>query len=149
MGQYETPLEHLRKALTIRWEALPEDHPDLAKTYGSLGSDYAKNGDLEQAKQAFEEYERLFPNRGETYRNWALYHALRGEDEKVLVSLQKAVELGYDNLRWIEKEEAFEGLRETEAYKELIRELRVKNEGASHQGGHTIIFLLIISNLIF
>ncbi len=127
MSQYKAALRHLQSALDVRQEVLPKNHPDLAASYDHLGLTYAKNGQWEEAKDVFEKYEKLCPNKGKPHRNRALYHALRSENEKALLSLQKAVELGYDDLGWIEGEEAFEGLREKKAYRELIRKLRLKS----------------------
>ncbi len=128
MERYRVSVGHLQRALTIRQEALPESHPDLVASYGHLGLAYAKGRQWELARLTFETYEALSPDKVGAHRNWVLYHALKGDDEKALASLQRAVELGYDDLRWIEQEGALEELRDMDAYKELIERLKVESE---------------------
>ncbi len=122
LKEYDLAIAMYDKAVSVNPETGTRRH------YSYVGLAYAKGGQWEQAKQALEEYERLSPNKGEPHRNWALYHALRGEDEKALASLQKAVELGYDDVKWLEGEGGFESLRDMEIYKKFIEKLRIKSE---------------------
>ena len=123
MRQYSNALTHYQQAVAMDPKLKEKEH------YNDTGLAYAKDGQLDQAKQAFEEHQRLFSEKGETYRNWALYYALLGNKEEVLAHLEKAVALGYDDLEWLQEEEAFDDIRESEGYKELIE--RMENARAS------------------
>ncbi len=117
MGHYTKAIAHYQQAVSI--------DPKLKEKayYNDLGLAYAKNGQLEEARIAFEEYERLFPEKGEAYRNWALYYALLDNQEETLAHLQKAVALGYKDLEWLEQEEAFNSIRESEQYQTLVKKI--------------------------
>ena len=91
--------------------------------YNNIGAAYAKNGQFEEAHTAFNEYQKLLPHDGRTYRNWAIYHTLQGDKEKALQSLQRAVELGYDDLKWFETDDSMDSLRAQKAFKQIIEKL--------------------------
>jgi Flp pilus assembly protein TadD len=50
--------------------------------YNNIGTAYAKNNQFAAAKEAFTQYQKLFPNEGRPYRNWAMYHALQNQKEE-------------------------------------------------------------------
>ena len=58
------------------------------------------------------------------YRNWACYYASENEIERAIENLQKAIDLGYDDLEWIEEEETLNNLRDEDRYQQLIERLR-------------------------
>ena len=47
VGEYETALSYLNKALTIQTNALGSDHPDVANTYMSIGATKYRQQDYE------------------------------------------------------------------------------------------------------
>ena len=89
---------------------------------------YAKNGQLDDAEQAFQVYQNLFPDDGRTYRNWAMFYALKGDKEKALANLQKAIELGYDDLHWLTTDDSLENIRKGKVYLQLVAELEKKKD---------------------
>jgi len=92
----------------------------------NTGMAYAKLGQLAEAKKRFEQLQKLVPDNGLVYRDWALYYALAGDVGQALDHLEKAVQLGYGNLEWVETEEALGGIRKEERYKKIIEQLRGK-----------------------
>ena len=89
---------------------------------------YAKNGQLQDAEQAFQAYQKLFPDAGRTYRNWAMFYALKGDKEKALSNLQKAIGLGYDDLEWLTTDDSLESIRKEKVYLQIVSELQKKKD---------------------
>jgi tetratricopeptide (TPR) repeat protein len=92
----------------------------------NTGMAYAKAGNFPEAKSRFELLQSLIPNNGLPYRDWAVYYALSDEPQKALDNLEKAIQLGYDNLQWIISEDSFAPLREEERYHVIITQLQNK-----------------------
>ena len=92
--------------------------------YDNLGVKYAKNKEWQRAYEIFKAYERLLPPDRYTYINWTLYYAFKGEKEKALLNLQKAIELGYDDIEWLTTDESMDKLRDTKAFTDLIQKMK-------------------------
>ncbi|MBK7937114.1 MAG: tetratricopeptide repeat protein [Lewinellaceae bacterium] len=125
-GDNHKKLEFNLKALAIREKTLPAEHPDLATSYNNTGLTYAKLRQFPEAKTYFEKYQAIGPS-GRAYRNWALYHALQNDKLKAMENLQKAVDLGYNDLKWITTDESLEGIRDWAAYKVIVEQLQAQN----------------------
>ena len=126
LGEYNKAFEYEQKALEIRKEILDPNHPDLAASYNNIGLTYAKLNQFKEAHEAFTTYEKRFPEAGKSFRNWAMYYALKGDKEKALSNLRKAIELGYNDLKWLETDDSMDSLRNEEEFKAIIDSL--KNE---------------------
>ena len=87
---------------------------------------YSKNGQFDNAEHAFQECQMLFPDSGRTYRNWAMFYAVKGDKEKALANLQNAIELGYDDLEWITTDDSLESIRKEKVYFQIVSELQKK-----------------------
>ena len=124
LGDHQKQLEFNLKALAIREKIrLQSGNPLLATSYNNTGYAYIKLRLLPQAKACFEASEKINPS-SHVFRNWAMYYALQNDKPRALENLQKAVELGYDDLKWIETDDSIESLRGEEAYKELVEHLK-------------------------
>ena len=55
-----------------------------------------------------------------------IYFALQGQNEKTLQNLQKAVELGFNDLEWVKTDSSLESIREEGAYLEIVRQMEKK-----------------------
>ncbi len=128
-----TRMEHLQKAiafmeksLAIFKETLPEDDPYRKKMLNNIGLAYAKSNQFRKAFTSFREYERLFPDEGKPYRNWAVYYALQNEKEKALYNLEKAVALGYNDIEWLRTDDSMDSLRNEKVFKEIAKQLEEK-----------------------
>ncbi len=117
MARYKDAIVYYQQAATVDLKIEEKEY------YNDLGLAYAKNGQLEEARTAFKEYEHLFPEKGESYRNWALYYALMGNQGESLAHLKKAVALGYKDLEWLEQEEALNSIRESGQYRTLAKKI--------------------------
>ncbi len=123
LGVHQKYLEFNLKALGIRKKILRADHPYLATSYNNTGYAYIKLRLLPQAKACFEASEKINPS-SHVFRNWAMYYALQNDKPRALENLQKAVELGYNDLEGIETDNSLESIRGEEVYKELVEQLK-------------------------
>ncbi|NNF33454.1 MAG: tetratricopeptide repeat protein [Saprospiraceae bacterium] len=128
LGEYIKALEYEQKALEIRKEILDPNHPDLAASYNNIGLTHAKLNQFKEAHEAFTTYEKRFPEAGRSFRNWAMYYALKGDKEKALLNLKKAIELGYNDLNWLETDDSMDSLRNEEEFKAIIASLKKQKE---------------------
>lgn len=99
--------------------------PEIKKQhyYNNIGMSYVKNKQFPEAFNAFTEWEKLNPNEGRTYRNWAMYYALKKDKQKALANLHKAIDLGYKDLEFLKSDNSLDNLRKEKAFIELIEKL--------------------------
>ncbi len=57
-------------------------------------------------------------------------YALQGDKEKALMNLQKAVKLGYNDIKWFKTDDSMDGLRSEAVFIEIIKKLE-KESGNS------------------
>jgi len=101
---------------------LPEIKQDYF--YSNIGIAYAKNEQFKEAKEALNTYEKLFPNTIRPFHNWAMYYALQNDKEKAIANLQKAIELGYNDIEWLTTDNSLNSIREEKEYKNLVKRLQ-------------------------
>jgi tetratricopeptide (TPR) repeat protein len=73
----------------------------------------------------------VFPDNAETWVRLASAYALKGKAgrKRALESLDKAVALGWDDRAWIERDNAFEGLRQDERFREILARIPASGGG--------------------
>lgn len=115
--------------------------------YSRIGYLYAKKMELRKARRAFRKFKRIHSydkgagrstlisllDKRMDYRtlsfnirvhyNWTVFYAMKGDKEKALYHLQKAIELGYNNLEWIKSESCLDILRKEKAFQKITEEL--------------------------
>lgn len=96
--------------------------------YNNIGAAYAKNKQFNEAQAAFTAYENLFPEEGRTYRNWAMYYSIIGEKDQALAQLQKAINLGYDDVNWIRTDDSLESIRKEKDFRKILFSLEQKKQ---------------------
>lgn len=94
--------------------------------YNNIGTAYVKNKQYQEAKTAFQEYEKLYSTEGRTFRNWAMYYALQNDKEKALSNLKKAIKLGYDDIEWLQTDNSMDNLRKEKTFAKIIKQLKKK-----------------------
>jgi|GEM_PF-5587028 len=124
MEKNHEALEYDLKALAIFKKHLPETHPAYANVQSGLGNSYAKTGNLQEAKVAFEIYAKQFGDSPKNFRNWAIYYALSGDVDQALTNLDKAIELGLKDRVWLEQTSSLDTLRKTSKFKTLEKQIR-------------------------
>ena len=118
--EHDKAIQSFNKILELR--------PDFlnANYYNDVGMSLVKKGEFDKATDAFKKYQNLFPKKGESYRNWALLYALQNQKEKAIENLQKAIDLGYDDMHWLQNEESLEAIRPEPAFQKLLKQLDVQ-----------------------
>nr|MBX2822393.1 tetratricopeptide repeat protein [Rhodothermaceae bacterium] len=91
--------------------------------HNNIGFAYAKLKDFENAKTHFEQLSQLNPTNPFTPRAWAVYYALQNNTKEALSYLEKAIELGYDDINWIKTEESLNSIREEIRYKDIVNQI--------------------------
>lgn len=97
---------------------------DSTSYLNNLGTAYLKDKQFEKAQNAFKELEKLIPNEGLVFRNWAMYSAMQNKYDDALAYLQKAIDSGYLNLDWFETDDTMNAIRNTPEYQVLIKKLK-------------------------
>lgn len=92
--------------------------------YSSLAN--ARLRKFQKTKKQLDQLQKNTSDNKQLYRVWAIFYALQNDQEKTLSNLEKAVELGYDDLAEITKEEAFKILHQEPRYQAIIQKLQNK-----------------------
>lgn len=122
VGDYEKGIEYGQKAIQIGEKSNPV-FPYLNRFYANLGITYVKKRQYAEAGKALEKSEKLYPEE-RVYRGWAMYYTLQDNKMDALESLQKAVTLGFKDLKWLETEPDLKNIRKEKGYKDLVEQLK-------------------------
>ncbi|CAF1457802.1 unnamed protein product [Adineta steineri] len=105
-GKYQEALSYYEKALTIRQQSLPSNHPDLAMSYNNIGSVYYSMGDYPKALFYYEKALVIrqqslpynHPDLGDSYSNIGNVFSRMGNYSKALLSQEKALTIRQQSL---------------------------------------------------
>jgi Tfp pilus assembly protein PilF len=105
-GEYKEALSYYEKALKIRRQSLPPNHPDLAKSYNNIGAVYYNMGEYSKALSSHEKaleikQQSLPPNHpglAASYNNIGNAYNSMGEHSKALSSHERALEIWQQSL---------------------------------------------------
>ena len=122
VGEYEKAIEYGQKAIQTGEASTPK-HPGLNRFCANLGITYVKARQYPEAKTALEKSESLKPEE-RVYRGWAMYYALQKKKKLALEYLQKAVTLGFKDLKWLETEPDLKNIRKEKGYRDLVEQLK-------------------------
>jgi tetratricopeptide (TPR) repeat protein len=105
-GEYSEALSSYEKALQIRRQSLPPNHPDLAQSYMGIGIVYSNMGEYSNALSSHEKTLEIrqqslpwnHPDLAKSYNNIGLVYSNMGEYSKALSSYEKALEIWQQSL---------------------------------------------------
>ncbi|CAF0925921.1 unnamed protein product [Adineta steineri] len=105
-GEYQEALPYFEKALEIKQQSLPSNHPSFAASYNSIGLVNDNMGDYPKALSAHEKaleirQQSLPPNHPDlaaSYNNIGLVHRSMGNYPKALSYYEKALEIQQQSL---------------------------------------------------
>ncbi len=127
IGKYDKGIEYGQKAIRMG-EASNPKHTSLNLFYANLGITYIKARQYPEAKAALEKSESL-KEEERVYRGWAMYYASQKQKKQAIESLQKAISLGFKDLKWLETELDLKNIRKEKGYKELVEQLKKEKKG--------------------
>ncbi|CAF1053217.1 unnamed protein product [Adineta steineri] len=105
-GEYQEALSSHEKALTIREQTLPFNHPDSAHSYNNIGNVYYSMGDYLKALSYYEKALAIrqqslpsnHPDLGASYNNIGLVYNSMGDYPKALSYYEKDLAIGQQSL---------------------------------------------------
>ena len=103
------------------FEDLIRDDQDFVDAMIPLADAYTRKGWFDKGLRLDEKLAGLKPSDPLILYNLSCSYALLNREEKALEALKKALDLGYEDLDWIEEDPDLAGLRKEEGYKKLIR----------------------------
>jgi len=105
------------------YESILKRDPKFAEVIELLGGLYTNAGRIDDGLRMDRRLVRLKPEHPVVHYNLACSLALKGRAKDALDSLEKAVELGYDDLQWMRDDPDLESLRNYPAYQRIIHKL--------------------------
>lgn len=117
LKEYGKAIEAEKKALGV----YPEY--ELDNYYNAIGLSYFKIYQFDEAKNAFEKYLNIAPDEWRSYRNMALYYAELKKVDLALDYLEKAIQFGFDDKKWLKSNKSFDHLKRNNKYKLLLKNI--------------------------
>jgi tetratricopeptide (TPR) repeat protein len=105
-------------------EGLVRRDPAYLEAWQVLGDDYTRRGRFDEGLRVDKRLTRLRPKDPLTHYNLACSYSLTGQIERAAASLEKAVTLGYRDLRWLARDPDLRNLRAHPLYEKLRARIR-------------------------
>ncbi|CAF1472093.1 unnamed protein product [Adineta steineri] len=105
-GEYQEALSYYEKALTIRQQSLPSNHPNLGTSYNNIGSVYDRMGDYSKALSYYEKALEIrqqslssnHPDLASSFHNIGLVYYSMSDYPKAFSGYKKALEIRQQSL---------------------------------------------------
>ncbi|MCC6279305.1 MAG: tetratricopeptide repeat protein [Saprospiraceae bacterium] len=125
LSDYHTALGYLEKAVDID-TSKSKNYGYLAFAYNNLGYTLTHLNRGVESEKYFNLSENISPRNSWLYRNKAVWYATQNRKKEALDALEKAVELGYNDLAWLTNIEQLNILRMEERYVKLVNKLKAQ-----------------------
>jgi tetratricopeptide (TPR) repeat protein len=112
-------------------EGLVRRDPDYVDALQLLGDHYTQRGRFSEGLHVDERLARLEPANPLVFYNLACSYSLTDEFDRAFFALNRAIELGYRDFKWLAKDPDLKKLRALPAFseiKEIIQKLKTKND---------------------
>ncbi|MCP5002614.1 MAG: hypothetical protein GY941_01490 [Planctomycetes bacterium] len=106
------------------FEWILKSYPNYIDCLLYLGNVYTTRGMLEKGLQVDLKLVSLMPNDPMVHYNLACSYSLLGETDLSLSSLNKSVDFGYNDIKYLENDHDLDMLRSEDQYKILINKLK-------------------------
>ena len=104
------------------FEAIYRRCPDYTEVVGLLGGLYTKVGRVADGLRMDRKLVKLEPDNATAHYNLACRYALLKQPDLALVTLRKAVELGYRDFRYMQEDHDLDSIRKDPRFRQLLRE---------------------------
>jgi tetratricopeptide (TPR) repeat protein len=114
-------------------EGIVRRDPAYVEALQILGDDYTKRGRFLDGLKIDEQLARLRPADSTVLYNLACSYALTGETESAFAALHRALDAGYDDLKWLAQDPDLESLRKHADYvtvRAKLKELKPRTSAA-------------------
>ncbi len=105
-------------------EGVVRRDPGYVEALQVLGDDYTKRGRYVAGLKVDEQLSHLRPDDPMVQYNLACSYSLTGNFNQAAAALNKALDLGFRDLKWLAKDPDLEALREHPLYKNIRAKLR-------------------------
>ncbi len=106
------------------FESVLKKDPKHVEVIELLGGLYTNAGRIDDGLKMDRRLARLCPENPVVHYNLACSLAIKRRNKDALDALNKAVELGYNDIQWLVEDPDLENLRNYPAFQRLIRRLR-------------------------
>jgi len=110
-------------------EGLVRRDPDYADALQLLGDHYTRRGRFAEGLKVDEQLARLEPQSALVFYNLACSYSLTGQFDRAVFALEKSLQLGYRDFKWLAKDPDLKKLRQQPVYRDLrdkIRRMKIK-----------------------
>ena len=108
------------------YEKILERKPDFIEALMALGDLYTKKGRYVDGLKVDQKLAQLRPDDATVFYNLACSYSLVNNIDEALGTIKRAIEYGYDNFEYIERDNDLDNLRRDRRFKEYF--LGVKNK---------------------
>ncbi len=109
------------------FESILRKNPQYADVIELLGGLYTQQGRIDEGLKMDRKLVRINPKSPEAHYNLACSLALKARKADAVKSLKKALELGYQDIKWLLGDPDLQNLKDYPAFIELIKSLKEKN----------------------
>jgi len=93
-----------------------------------LGNSLLEDGQYDKAMEQYSIAIKKAPNNEILLYNMACASSLKKEIDQAIEWLRKAIDAGYDDANWMENDSDLDNIRDHPKYKQMLRELRIKEQ---------------------
>ncbi len=112
------------------YEGIVREAPDLVDALIPLGDAYTRRGFYEKGLEIDLRLSRLRPGDPVVFYNLACSYSLLGQADPAVESMEKALNLGYNDLDFLMSDPDLKNLRRDARLRQLLREHRKKRQTA-------------------
>jgi tetratricopeptide (TPR) repeat protein len=98
-------------------------NPDDVEALETLGMAYTQRGLYAQGLEVDRRLAELRPKNPRVHYNLACSYALVGDVDLAIASLERAIELGYDDVEHLERDRDLDPIRHDRRFQELVRKI--------------------------
>ncbi|GIT05329.1 MAG: hypothetical protein CM1200mP29_07400 [Verrucomicrobiota bacterium] len=107
-------------------EGLANRDPEYIEALQLLGDDYTKRGRFAEGLAVDEQLSRLLPEDSMVFYNLACSFSLTDRIDDSITALRKAVQLGYDDTKWMDKDPDLNKIRSDPRFEQIRHKLNLK-----------------------
>lgn len=108
------------------YASILERYPNYIEAIEILGCLYTETGQFENGLDMDERAVKIKPTDATAHYNLACSQALLNQIEAAIHSLEKSIELGYDDVEWLLQDEDIASLRSHKRFVQIIENLKNK-----------------------